>query len=285
MMLPCLGNNRYLWHQSVNIRQTAVTGCFYRHINAKRAGLLAWDPALSVFDLCVSADSSSLFHHHLSTVNDVQTRLQLRRRLLHRRVAEQHYAVHRADCDACVAVGEYRLQSTYYRRRAVNLNIVSRHCLGQTLPTGERVALLLGIRFESKSSAVEHVRLLVADAVKSVGEKIGRECELGRKRNLLLADDNRTWVVSNAVRPLHEVMTLGRSSGDIKRGALSQASARLADRSVLASRQRNVANPTADIRLSRAANAAAIFFFSDLSNSRNKQCFLLQCHLWELREP
>ena len=35
MMLPCLGNNRYLWHQSVNIRQTAVTGCFYRHINAK----------------------------------------------------------------------------------------------------------------------------------------------------------------------------------------------------------------------------------------------------------
>ena len=48
MMLPCLGNNRYLWHQSVNVRQTAVTGCFYRHINAKRAGLLAWDPALYV---------------------------------------------------------------------------------------------------------------------------------------------------------------------------------------------------------------------------------------------
>lgn len=35
MMLPCLGNNRYLWHQSFNVRQTAVTGCFYRHINAK----------------------------------------------------------------------------------------------------------------------------------------------------------------------------------------------------------------------------------------------------------
>lgn len=128
MMLPCLGNNRYLWHQSVNVRQTAVTGCFYRHINAKRAGLLAWDPALSVFYLCVSANSGSLFHHHLSTINDVQTRLQFRRRLLHRRVAEQHYTVHRADCDAHVTVGEYRFQSTYYRRRAVNLNIVSRHC-------------------------------------------------------------------------------------------------------------------------------------------------------------
>ena len=49
MMLPCLGNNLYLWHQSVFVRQTAVTGCFYRHINAKRAGLLAWNPALFVF--------------------------------------------------------------------------------------------------------------------------------------------------------------------------------------------------------------------------------------------
>lgn len=35
MMLPCLGNNRYLWHQSFNIQQTAVTGGFYRHINTK----------------------------------------------------------------------------------------------------------------------------------------------------------------------------------------------------------------------------------------------------------
>ena len=69
---------------------------------------------------------------------------------------------------------------------------------------------------------------------------IGRESELSSKRHILLADDNRTRVVGNAVRPLHEVMTLGRSSGDRKRGALSQASARLADRSALASRQRNV---------------------------------------------
>ena len=102
------------------------------------------------------------------------------------------------------------------------------------------MALLLGVRLGSKSCAVEHVRLLVADAVESVGEMIGRESELSSKRHILLANDKRTWVVGNAVRPLHEVMTLGRSSGDRKRGALSQASARLADRSALASRQRNV---------------------------------------------
>lgn len=47
MMLPCLGNNRYLWHQSVNIRQTAVTGGFYRHINAK-----GWTPCMGSSPFC-----------------------------------------------------------------------------------------------------------------------------------------------------------------------------------------------------------------------------------------
>ena len=45
------------------------------------------------------------------------------------------------------------------------LNVVSRHCLGQALPTGERMTLLLGISLSSQRCAVFHLNCLILLAV------------------------------------------------------------------------------------------------------------------------
>ena len=58
--------------------------------------------------------------------------------------------------------------------RTSYLHVVSRHCLGQALPTGERMTLLLGISLSSQRRAVEHVRLLIGGAIESVSEMIRR---------------------------------------------------------------------------------------------------------------
>ena len=45
------------------------------------------------------------------------------------------------------------------------LNVVSWHCLGQACPTGERIALLLGIRLSSQRRAVFHLESLILSSV------------------------------------------------------------------------------------------------------------------------
>ena len=115
-----------------------------------------------------------------------------------------------------------------------------RHSLGQAFPTRECMTLLLGIRFSGQSSAVEHVRLLIGDAVESVSEMIRRYGKLGSKRNVLLSDSHGARVVRHVVRPLHEVMTLCRRCGERQRSALSQTTATLVNRSALSSRDSHV---------------------------------------------
>ena len=53
-----------------------------------------------------------------------------------------------------------------------HLHIMRRHCRWQTLPTGERMALLYGICFGSKRSAVEHIRLLIGFPIKGIGKMV-----------------------------------------------------------------------------------------------------------------
>ena len=53
-----------------------------------------------------------------------------------------------------------------------HLHIMRRHCRWQTLPTGERMALLYGICFGSERSAVEHIRLLIGFPVKGIGKMV-----------------------------------------------------------------------------------------------------------------
>lgn len=83
-----------------------------------------------------------LFHHNLAAVHDIHARFQITGSVLHRCVAEEEHSVHRTDCHAHIAIGEYRLQSTYYRCSAVYNDIVGRHGLGEILPTGEGMALI-----------------------------------------------------------------------------------------------------------------------------------------------
>ena len=45
------------------------------------------------------------------------------------------------------------------------LNVVSRHCLGQAFPTGECIALLLGISLSSQRRAVFHLESLILSSV------------------------------------------------------------------------------------------------------------------------
>ena len=58
------------------------------------------------------------------------------------------------------------------RERTCHLYILCRHRLGQTLPTGERVALLLGSRLGGDSCAVVNLNRLVFCAVNLVRERV-----------------------------------------------------------------------------------------------------------------
>ena len=98
------------------------------------------------------------------------------------------------------------------------------------------MALFYRVRLRSKGRAIGNVSLLIACTVKSIGEMIRNDGELGRKRYVFLAHSNGARIVRRAIRPLHEAMPLGRRCRKSQSGTLGQTTAGSIHCSALTSR-------------------------------------------------
>ena len=113
--------------------------------------------------------------------------------------------------------------------RARDSHVVGRHRLGETLPAREGITLFDRGGLGRDGRAERHINSFVGLPVDTIRELIGVDLEDSRQIDVAVHDDGAR-IVGIAVRPLREVIALGRSGTERQLGTLGAASALEIDR-------------------------------------------------------